>query len=198
MMQGAAAAKQFVNEYLAQDLPSRLVTYRNHWKTDEDSLPDPLLYLTYEPVALDHWPTIITLAIATADITRTDYDFNLNPEYRVRYNMRTYVWVKADGSDVCTLMRDNMTTVVRSALLDHASLEAADSENCQVRVDEGTMREEFSDLTLIKGERVLAGAYVAYDITLNESVTRQPVGTLNEFDIDGMTLAQLMEERNNE
>ena len=198
MMQGAAAAKQFVNEYLAQDLPGRLVTYRNHWQTDEDSLPDPLLYLTYEPVALDHWPTIITLAIATADITRTDYDFNLNPEYRVRYNMRTYVWVKADGSDLCTLMRDNMTTVVRSALLDHASLEASDTVGCEVRVDEGTMREEFSDLTLIKGERVLAGAYVAYDITLNESVTRQPVGTLNEFDVDGMTLAQLMEERNAE
>jgi len=192
MMQGAAAAKQFVNEYLAQDLPSRLITYRNHWQTDEDSLPDPLLYLTYEPVALDHWPTVITLAIATADITRTDYDFNLNPEYRVRYNMRTYVWVKADGSDVCTLMRDNMTTVVRSALLDHASLQAADTQGCEVRVDEGTMREEFSDLTLIKGERVLAGAYVAYDITLNESVTRQNIGSLDVFDIEGMTLAQLM------
>lgn len=195
MMQGAGAAKHFVNSYLSKDLPSRLITYRNHWRLDEDSLPDPLLYLTYEPVALDHWPTVITLAISTADITRTDYDFNLNPEYRVRYNMRTYVWVKADGSDICTEMRDNMTTVVRSALLDHASLQAADTDGCEVRVDEGTLREEFSDLTLIKGERVLAGAYVAYDINLNETITRSGHGTLSTIDIDGMTLAQLMEER---
>jgi hypothetical protein len=37
------------------------------------------------------------------------------------------------------------------------------------------MREEFSDLTLVKGERVLAGAYIAYDINLDETITRQNV-----------------------
>lgn len=200
MMQGAAAAKQFVNEYLAQDMPARLVSYRNHWLTDEDSLPDPLLYLTYEPVALDHWPTIITVAISTADLTRVDYDMSMNPQYRVRYNMRTYIWVRADGSEQCTLMRDNLTTVVRSALLDHASLQVYEgsapsaSAACEVKVDEGTMREEFSDLTLIKGDRVLAGAYVAYDINLTETVTRKTLGEVADFDIDAMTLVQLMEQ----
>jgi hypothetical protein len=97
-------------------------------------------------------------------------------------------------------MRDNLTTVVRSALLDHASLQvyegaaASASASCEVKVDEGSMREEFSDLTLIKGERVLAGAYVAYDINLTETVTRKTLGEVADFDIDAMTLVQLMEQ----
>lgn len=182
MMQGAAAAKNFVTEYLAADLPTRLLQYRNHLNLDEDSLPDPLLYLNYEPVALDHWPTVITVAISTARLERDDYDFNLNPEYRVTYNMRTYVWVKADGSQECTTMRDNLTMVVRSALLDHPCLNAFDDDgNHSVLIDESSMREEFSDLTLIKGERVLAGAYVGYDLSLDEWITRSNIGTVDEI-----------------
>lgn len=173
MMQGAAAAKRFVNDYLAYDLPERLVSYRNHWHVDEDDLPEPLLYLTYEPVALDHWPTVITLAMSTSDFERIDYSTGLNPLYRVRYSMRTYVWVKADGSNECTINRDNLTTVVRSALLDHASLRTADHQSCDAIIDEGTMREEFSDLTLIKGDRVMAGAYIAYDLNINETINRR-------------------------
>lgn len=175
MMQGAAAAKEFVNSYLAEDLPSRLITYRNHWHVDEDALAEPLKYLTYEPVALDHWPTLITLAMSTTSITRFDYTENMDPMYRVRYSMRTYVWVKADDSTECTANRDNLTTVVRSALLDHAGLRTADRQSCDAVVDEGSMREEFSDLTLIKGERVMAGAYVSYDLNINEVVVRKPI-----------------------
>jgi hypothetical protein len=172
-MQGAAAAKRFVNDYLQEDLPPRLLTYRNHWHVDEDSLPEPLKYLTYEPVALDHWPTVITLALSTSSMSRIDYNAGMNPLYRVTYSMRTYVWVKADGSTECTENRDNLTTVVRSALMDHASLRTADRQSCDALIDEGTVREEFSDLTLIKGERVMAGAYIAYDLNINEVITRQ-------------------------
>ena len=175
MMHGAAAAKQFVNSYLEEDLPSRLITYRNHWHVDEDALGEPLKYLTYEPVALDHWPTLITLALSTSNINRFDYTSEMDPVYRVRYTMRTYVWVKADNATECTENRDNLTTVVRSALLDHAGLRTVDRESCDAVVDEGTMREEFSDLTLIKGERVMAGAYVAYDLNINEVVVRKPI-----------------------
>lgn len=174
-MHGAAAAKRFVNSYLEEDLPIRLVSYRNHWQVDEDALPEPLKYLTYEPVALDHWPTLITIALSTSSINRIDYTNQMDPVYRVRYAMRTYVWVKADGSTECTENRDNLSTVVRSALLDHAGLRTADRQSCDAVVDEGSMREEFSDLTLIKGERVMAGAYVGYDLEINEVVMRKPI-----------------------
>jgi hypothetical protein len=135
-------------------------------------------------VALDTWPTIITVAISTPQIGRVDYDSSLNPEYHVRYTMRTYVWVKADGSEYCTEIRDNITTVLRSALLDHASLRTADYTDCGARVEESNLREEFSDLTLIKGDRVMAGAYIGYDLTLTEHITRRNVGELGSVEIE--------------
>ena len=53
------------------------------------------------------------------------------------------------------------------------------------------MREEFSDLTLLKGDRVMAGAYISYEMVVNERITREPLGTVNEFDVEvqqfGMT-----------
>jgi hypothetical protein len=196
MMQGPHAAKRFVTNYLERDLPQRLLLHRNAWNLSEDDLPNPLKYLNYEPIAIDHWPTVITLAISASDMSRNDYDTSLNPLYRIRYSMRTYAWVKEDGSDECTTMRDNLITVVRSALLDHVSLRTADNQGCNALIDEGSMREEYSDLTLIKGDRVMAGAYVAYEMELNETITRKPISTsLTSVEVDAevSVLANLLE-----
>ena len=78
--------------------------------------------------------------------------------------MRTYVWVRDAGAQIVTDQRDNLTTVVREALMDHPSLSAYDTTvPCSPKIDEASMEEQFSDLTLIKGERLLAGAFISYD-----------------------------------
>lgn len=184
-MQGPQFAKQYVSDFLQNDMPSRLTRYRNGWNVDDYTLPDPELYLTYEPIALDHWPTIITVVISTNSFERQGYLDKTNPIYRVSYAMRTYVWVKTEGSEEVTTMRDRLTTVARSAILDYPSLMRCDvNEVVDARIDESTIREEYSDLTLIKGDRVLAGAYLGYDLTLNEVVYRQPVSQVLGTDID--------------
>jgi hypothetical protein len=170
---GSAHAKFLVTEYLASDLPNRLINFRNAWSLDDITLPDPALYLTYEPVALDTWPTIITVAISTKNITRMGYVGALNPEYQVSYSMRTYIWTRTEGSQACTEMRDRLTTVVRSSLLDGACMQSEGfTHSTPARIEEGTITEEFSDLTLLKGDRVLAGSYIGYDITMMESELR--------------------------
>ena len=58
-MHGAHFAKSYVGAYLTANLPGRLVSYRNAWGVDDVTLPSPVKYLTYEPIALDEWPTII-------------------------------------------------------------------------------------------------------------------------------------------
>lgn len=190
-MQGAHNAKKFVNDYLKKDLPQRVDDYRNgrrpetDWYLDDETLPSPALYLIYEPIALDEWPTIITLAMSTTGLERLNYTPGFDPLYRVTYSMRTYVWVRAIGSEEATLMRDRLTTVVRSSLLDHPCLAANDpSKYLEVLIDEGSMREEFSDLSLLKGDRVLAGAYISYDLSINERITRQPLGEADEFQLE--------------
>lgn len=190
-MQGPHSARNFVNNYLKADLPRRVDDYRNarraegEWFLDDNTLPTPEFFLIYEPIALDTWPTIITLAMSTNGMERIDYTPVMDPLYRVAYAMRTYVWVRADGSEEATLMRDRLTTVVRSSLLDRPCLMANDpSKFLEVMIDEGTMREEFSDLTLLKGDRVMAGAYISYDLYINERITREPLGTVDEFQVD--------------
>lgn len=175
-MQGAYRAKEFVNEYLREDLPDRLLTYRNAWNVDDENLPEPIKYLVYEPVALDRWPTLITVLISMNGLTRDGYSTNMDPVYRVDYAMRTYVWVKDDDSEQVTAKRDRLMTVVRSAFLDSPSLNrCALNEGFDVVLDEGSIREEYSDLTMIKGERVMAGGYVAYTLTIEETVERTTI-----------------------
>lgn len=179
MMSGSRLAKQFVTNYLAADLPSRLVAYRNHWNLSASQLPDPRLYVSHEPFQLDRWPTIITIVMSTDSINRTAYTSAFDPDLQVVYDMRTYVWVRDAGAQTVTDQRDNLTTVVREALMDHPSLSAYDSDvPCSPKIDEGTIVEQFSDLTLIKGERLLAGSYIGYSLTLDEVLTRNPLGIM--------------------
>ena len=189
LMQGAQFAKYYVNEYLSNDFPSRLTKYRTGWNLDDRELPTPELYLTYEPIALDHWPTLITVAISTNSFERLMVGPEGDPMYRVNYNMRTYVWAKTDGSEQVTLMRDRLTTVLRSAVLDRPSLNRHDATfGCDVRIDESTITEEFSDLTLIKGDRVLAGAYLGYTLSINEIIYRDQVSTYVGTDLETQNL----------
>ena len=140
-------------------------------------------YLSYEPVALDAWPTLITVAISTNRMERVGYMRGTEPQYRVNYVMRTYVWARGGNAEEATLCRDRLTTVVRSALLDYPCLNAVtanDYGSFQAKIDEGSMREEFSDLTPLKGERYMAGAYLGYELAMDEVVMRREHGTVDE------------------
>ena len=183
LMHGAQFTKKYVNDYLEVDIPTRIISYRNGWGVDNESLPTPEKFLTYEPLALDIWPTIITVAISTNKLERIGFDRS-DPIYRVEYQMRTYVWVRSNGSEEATVMRDRLTTVIRSALLDYPCLKAYDErESFRASIDESSMREEFSDLTLLKGDRVLAGSYIAYIMQIDEVVSREDIGIAEVLDV---------------
>lgn len=184
LMFGAHYSKQYVNNYLKDDIPVRIIEYRNGWNLDDATLPTPVSFFTYEPIALDSWPTVITVAMSTNRMERIGYE-GANPLYRVNYSMRTYVWVRDIGSEEVTLMRDRLTTVVRSALLDYPCMKATDPQNTfKAMIEESTMQEQFSDLTLLKGDRVMAGAYLSYDLSIDEIMDRKPLGTASQIDIE--------------
>jgi hypothetical protein len=184
LMHGPQFAKSYVNDYLKIDIPVRIVSYRNGWQVDDLNLPAPADYFTHEPIAMDHWPTVITVAISTSKFDRIGYDTH-DPLYRVTYAMRTYVWVRDVGAEDVTMMRDRLTTVIRAALLDYQCLRTYDKRTSfRAMIDEGTMREEFSDLTLLKGDRFLAGSYIAYNLEIDEVVAREDIGHLQEIDLE--------------
>lgn len=184
LMNGSHYAKQYVNSYLEHDLPLRLIRYRNGWNLDSTALPDPAQYIAYEPLAIDEWPSVITVALSMAGLERIGYDSS-DPLYRVSYSMRTYIWVRDEGNQDTTLMRDRLTTVVRSALMDYPCLKAYDSRTSfRALIDENTFREEYSDITLLKGDRMMAGAYIAYTLNIDEVIAREPLGVVSEIELE--------------
>jgi hypothetical protein len=194
LMHGAQWAKYYVNKYLTADLPNRINRYRSGWNLDSNELPTPEFFLTYEPIALDHWPTIITVCISTSPFERMMQGSQGDPLYRVTYSMRTYVWAKTEGSEAVTLLRDRLTTVLRSALMDRPCLTQYDSDTeADIYIDESSLREEFSDLTLIKGDRVLAGAYLGYDLVLNEVIYRDQIAAITGYDIENYNMRSTTE-----
>jgi hypothetical protein len=195
MMSGPWTAKEYISSYLETDLPDRIVGYRNLWNLDSDRLPVPEKYLSYEPPSLDHWPMVITVGLSTPSMTRIDYVDGMNPVYRVSYNMRTYVWVRQDHAELATESRDRLTTVIRAALLDRPSLVSLDDADHDLLLDETTLREEFSDITYVKGDRAICGAFLGYTLNLNEAVTRKPryvptVENPNELTVDLSVLSR--------
>ena len=184
LMHGPQFAKSYVNDYLKLDIPIRIIDYRNGWQVDDINLPTPEEFIVYEPIAIDAWPTIITVAISTNQFNRIGFAGS-DPLYRVAYQMRTYVWVKTEGSEEVTIMRDRLTTVLRAALLDYPCLKAYDERaSFKVMIDEGSLREEFSDITLLKGDRMMAGAYLGYTLEIDEVVSRKPIGVVEEIGLE--------------
>lgn len=182
-MYGPQFAKDFVNDYLRTEIPKRLIKYRNHWGVSNSDVPDPEDFIDYEPMAMDRWPLIITVALAARSFTRVGHMRYGDPEYSVTYNMRTYVWARTEGERATTLMRDRLIVVVRSALMDHPCLKRNNPKREAV-IEESTITEEYSELTLLKGDRFLGGAYVGYDLRIEEPIVREKIADLEMFDIE--------------
>lgn len=184
MMQGPWTVKSLVTSYLEWDIPRRLVDFRNAWQMDDDRLPAPMAYFSHEPSALSDWPTVITVQMSTSNIERIDYYEGLNPVYRCTYTMRTYVWVRHTDPETLTETRDRLTAVIRAALLDRPCLvKGTEHSGHEMAVDETTMREEYSDITFVKGDRAIAGAYISYDVTLDEAIMRADIANLDTINL---------------
>lgn len=93
-------------------------------------------------------------------------------------------------------MRDRLSAVLRSSLLDYPSMKFADPrETFKAEIEQTSLSEEYSDLTLLKGDRVLAGAYLGYTIYMNEIVSRADIATLEQIDLT-VNMSGLSEELN--
>jgi hypothetical protein len=137
-----------------------------------------------------------TMVLGSTDLVRSDYDFEENPKYEVRYNMRTYIWARAVGNLEVSDLRDNLTTVVMDALIDLPAVSSynATQPDCSGVIDEGSIRVEFSDIFLLKGERMTSAAYIQYEIVMTETITRDPYGVVSSVP---SVVVQLMEKTPN-
>lgn len=182
VMQGPHTAKEALISYLASDIPTRLILYRNSWALDDRALPNPKKYAAYEVKSVSMYPTVFTIVDRTPRISREEIDsLTGDPVYSVRYDMRVIVWALGNLEEETEFIRDRLVTVIRSALLDHPALgEYAQEANCNVKVWEDTITEEFGETVATKGERFAAGGAVVFQLEQQEVVGRETVGILVE------------------
>lgn len=182
-MRGVRAAKELVAGFLRAELPPYLVSVRLDWDLTADELPDPVDYLAREPAGtLDRYPLVAVTGMRAPRYRRLETigDASL---FEVTYALRVFVWVLATGFEETIDRRDDLTQAVVNLLLD-AQVFAPDQN---ARIEETTLAVDYSDVTAGKGDRFLAGAYLAFELRVEETLQRSDRvrGTVSVVAVDG-------------
>lgn len=189
MMTGPHGAKELVCNYFKADLPRRVVAFRNYWNISEEELPDfpEDSIVPWAPPSIEYGdeplPCLYNVIARTRNMVQIGWTQELDPVYRVNYEARSYIWCRADSIAECNIMRDRLLTVVRTAMLDEQCLRANTPEMYAMSFDQTTLREEFSDVVPSKNDRWIGGVYIGYDMTIDETVSREAIGTISEIEV---------------
>lgn len=190
LLRGATAVRAAVIDYLANTVPGVVDSARTEWEVDEYQLPYPVAYDAYEPYALDRWPLIGVNVVQAEDFNRRSYEEAMSQRYLVQYTVRVFTWVRTpmDENEVpiepeyseSLRLRDDLAAVVRAALLTSGCL--GHPEN--ILFDEGSLAEEYSEATGVKGDRFVAGVVHSFQIRFDESVPLVGLGSADTISID--------------
>lgn len=190
LLRGATAVRQAVIEYLGVTVPEIVDMARTEWELDEYHLPYPVAYDAYEPYALDKWPLIGVNVVQAEEFFRRSYEDAMSQRYLVQYTVRVFTWVRTpmDENEVpiepeysqSLRLRDDLAAVVRAALLRSGCLGYPNN----ILFDEGSLSEEYSEATGLKGDRFVAGVIHSFQIRFDESVPLLGIGSADTISID--------------
>lgn len=174
-LMGVRGVRQRVTAHLESLYPDALEQWRVEHGLDSKILRDPVAYYPHEPQALDRWPMVAVTTPRMAGLQRSELIDGDTTEYVSSYAVRVFVWTNAGGWAQAIAERDDLTTVMRSLLLDRPTF---GHDECEILLQEGSLSEEYADITPVKGDRYVTGAYVGFDVRVHERVTRAPYGTV--------------------
>lgn len=194
---GATAVRTAVADYLSGVVPQVVSQARTDWSLDEYQLPLPFAYDAYEPYALDRWPLLGVNVAQAGKFNRVNYHPDMSQQYLVEYTVRVYTWVRTPMDEnempiepeysASIRLRDDLAACVRAALIKSGCL----GKPNVILFDEGSLSEEYSETTKVKGDRFVAGVIHSFTIRVDESVPIVPVGTANIFDVGSHLLDEI-------
>lgn len=193
MMRGPYIIRRAICDYLEAKMPAQIAQARADWGLDDVMLPDPVAIVPYERYELAQHPTIAVVLTNAKNFARVAYDDYANEQYEAVYQCRIFTWVKTpedttqvsvDNSYQETLrLRDDYAAVVRSLLLLSSSLGQP-----AIIWDETSLSEEYSDATVVKGDRWVAGVTHTFEVQVDESAVRSMIGTADDLTITAQPL----------
>lgn len=176
LFRGATAVRSAVIEHLEDTVPGVVDEARTAWELDEFELPYPVAYDAYEPYALDKWPLVGVNVVQSDNFSRVDWTIGGGPRFLARYSIRVFTWVRTpmDENDTpiepeyseSIRLRDDLAAVTRASILRSGHL----GRPGQIMMDEGSLTEEYSEATGVRGDRFVAGVVHSFEIRFDESV----------------------------
>lgn len=190
LLRGATAVRAAVIDYLSETVPTIVDLARTEWDLDEYYLPYPVAYDAYEPYALDKWPLLGVNVVQAEEFSRKSYEEAMSQRYLVQYTVRVFTWVRTPMDENETplepeyseslRLRDDLAAVVRASLLSSGSL--GHPEN--ILFDEGSLSEEYSEATGVRGDRFVAGVIHSFQIRFDESIPFVGLGSADTIDLE--------------
>lgn len=186
-LRGATAVRDAVATYLTTAVPAVIDQARTDWGVDEYQLPYPVAYDAYEPYALDRWPLLGINVVQANGFNHLGISPDMSQQYLSQYTVRVFTWVRTPmDEDEYPLepeysesirLRDDLAACVRVALLRSGSLGSPN-----VMWDEGSLSEEYSETTAVKGDRYVAGVVHSLTLKYRETVPFEPIGSAGSID----------------
>lgn len=134
LSRGAAQLRGWLATYLQATLPAMVTQAVGDWSLQPWQLPAPVVYDTYDLpiIGTNQYPAIGADFPNEGDYERSDWTDRAEQVYWANYSGSVYVWVATarDGEDhletphreSCLRQRDDMTELVKQALLLHPDL----------------------------------------------------------------------------
>ncbi|KWW97402.1 hypothetical protein LI90_4374 (plasmid) [Carbonactinospora thermoautotrophica] len=180
-MDGLEGACTLLADRLRAALPGKTAELRTRYGADPAALPD---VVTVEPhdvdqLGVEQWPAVLVVGQETRGIRPVDVG-PTSEVYQVRYALRVFVWARGDGYAQTDTLRKRLTLGVRELLLTRRLLAPAG------RVEPSSLAESYSDLARDEAGRTIGGAFIAVEVTLEETLTSEtpPVGMVDTVSVD--------------
>lgn len=184
-LQGPTAIRHDLVEYMKQAIPTAISYAEREWG-DGVFLAEPQEYLPYEPLGISHRTgPVLGIGIPNTQASEhVDFSAAMETETMTRYSARIYLWcytpetvsqeVPDEARHEALRLRDDMSTLIRSALFTEPGLN--DPDRYSVHVD--TIREEFSDGTQVPNSsgRYIAAVAISFSMDVEERLFRPVFG----------------------
>lgn len=134
LSRGASQLRGWLQAYLQATIPPMVAQAVGDWGLESWQLPVPKVYDTYDlpMVGKDQYPAIGADFPNEGDYERSDWTDRAEQVYWANYSGSVYVWsatarnaedqLEAPGRESCMRIRDDMTELVKQALLLHPDL----------------------------------------------------------------------------
>lgn len=174
VMMGPQGARRLVTEFLKVELPPLFAKLESVWSLEEQPWIVPKKFYDYEVSRLspDEFPVVVVTVPNTGRLFPDSMDYVTgDPVFRAEYPVRIFNWVRANGVDVCTRLRDFQATAIRIALTTKGIVvndEPLLTAPVLATVMHETYREDYSEITGHTNGSYIAGSYATFTLAATE------------------------------